>query len=93
MQASTTPPVAVIYHADCIDGFGAAYAAWRKFGDAARYIAMHHGDSWQPEDYAGHAVYILDFSFPPETLAQLAGSASSVTPSASHCSMAGSING
>ena len=86
MQASTTPPVAVIYHADCIDGFGAAYAAWRKFGDAARYIAMHHGDSWQPEDYAGHAVYILDFSFPPETLAQLAGSASSVTQLDHHAS-------
>ena len=27
--------IVVIYHADCRDGFGAAYAAWKKFGDRA----------------------------------------------------------
>lgn len=32
------PLVTVLYHADCLDGFGAAYAAWRHFGDTA-YIA------------------------------------------------------
>ena len=27
----------VFYHAHCLDGFGAAYAAWRYFGDQASY--------------------------------------------------------
>ena len=58
MSEHTHPLIAVIYHADCIDGFGAAYAAWRKFGDAARYLPMHHGDPWQPEDFADHIVYV-----------------------------------
>ena len=29
----------VIYHADCSDGFGAAYAAWKLLGDRATYHA------------------------------------------------------
>lgn len=67
--------VTVIYHADCIDGFGAAYAAWCHFGDAAKYHPIHHGEPWEGAEIAGHEVFILDFSFPPvvlETIAQLA---------------------
>lgn len=86
MSEHTHPPIAVIYHADCIDGFGAAYAAWRKFGDAARYLPMHHGDPWQPEDFAGHIVYILDFSFPPPQLTSLSRSALTVTQLDHHAS-------
>lgn len=36
-------PVTVLYHADCPDGFGSAYAAWLRFGDSASYRGMHHG--------------------------------------------------
>ena len=86
MSEHTHPPIAVIYHADCIDGFGAAYAAWRKFGDAARYLPMHHGDPWQPEDFADQIVYILDFSFPPPQLTALARSARAVTQLDHHAS-------
>ena len=32
----------VIYHANCADGFGAAFAAWRKLGDEAEYVPMDH---------------------------------------------------
>lgn len=33
----------VIYHADCTDGFGAAFAAWMKLGGGAEYVPMQYG--------------------------------------------------
>ena len=71
-------PVTVLYHADCPDGFGSAYAAWLRFGDNASYRAMHHGQPWKMAEIAGHDVFILDFSFPPEVLEAMARVASSV---------------
>lgn len=79
-------PVTVIYHADCLDGFGAAYAAWSQLGDTARYLPLHHGEMWRIEDIEGHRVYILDFSFPPETLEKMANLAISVTQLDHHLS-------
>lgn len=79
-------PVIILYHADCLDGFGAAYAAWRSFGDAATYRPMHHGETWELNDVAGHTVFILDFSFPPETLERMASIAESVTQIDHHAS-------
>lgn len=63
----------VIYHAHCTDGFGAAYAAWKKFGDLAEYVPMNygepeHGDVDLLQAKIGtpdnRQVYVLDFSFP-----------------------------
>lgn len=71
------PPVTVFYHADCLDGFGAAYCAWRRFGDAAEYVPLHHGQAWAAEQVAGHDVYVLDFSFPRASLEALAAQANS----------------
>jgi len=51
----------VIYHADCNDGFGAAYAAWKLLGSRAEYHACKHGTI--PPDVNGKVVVILDFSF------------------------------
>jgi oligoribonuclease NrnB/cAMP/cGMP phosphodiesterase (DHH superfamily) len=51
----------VIYHADCNDGFGAAYAAWKFLGSRAEYHACKHGTT--PPDVKGKVVVILDFSF------------------------------
>lgn len=57
----------VIYHADCTDGFGAAFAAWLKLGDEAEYLPMNY-NSINPADLAdltdARDVYILDFSLP-----------------------------
>ena len=66
----------VIYHANCTDGFGAAFAAWLKLGDSAEYLPMEHGTIKTPEDFdmkvslaaKGNDVYILDFSFPREVM-------------------------
>jgi len=79
-------PVTVIYHADCIDGFGAAYAAWCQFGDIANYYPIHHGQPWETAKIAGHQVFILDFSFPPNVLESMAGMAISVTQIDHHVS-------
>lgn len=53
--------IVVIYHSPCPDGFGAAYAAWRKFGDSASYLPASHGRKFDT-DLAGKEVYMLDFS-------------------------------
>jgi len=78
--------VTVLYHADCPDGFGAAYAAWLHFGDHAAYRPMHHGEPWEMAEISGHAVYILDFSFPPALLEAMAGLAESVIQIDHHAS-------
>tara|TARA_Y100000593_G_scaffold93281_1_gene187621 strand:+ start:1410 stop:2321 length:912 start_codon:yes stop_codon:yes gene_type:complete len=55
----------VIYHADCTDGFGAAYAAWKLLGNRAEYHACKHGTP--PPGVKGKNVVILDFSFDNST--------------------------
>lgn len=62
-----TKPI-IFYHASCADGFGAAYAAWKRFGDDAEYVAVKYGDIKTTDDLPVNVtdrdVYILDFSFP-----------------------------
>lgn len=55
----------VIYHAGCADGFCAAWLLWREFPDA-QFVPAHYGD--KPPDVAGKIVYVVDFSYPRETL-------------------------
>lgn len=65
----------VIYHANCTDGFGAAFAAWLKLGDEAEYLPMEYlkntdGVAEFHErvkidcSISERDVYILDFSLP-----------------------------
>lgn len=51
----------VIYHGNCPDGFGGAYAAWKKFGGSAEYRPMNYGST--PEDLEGADVYFIDFCY------------------------------
>ena len=51
----------VIFHANCNDGFGAAYSAWKLLGNRCEYIACAHGET--PPDVTGKKVAILDYSF------------------------------
>lgn len=71
-------PSTVIYHADCLDGFAAAYAAWLHLGEQACYRPMHHGETLSEKEIAGHTLYILDFSFPPEVLLRLSQHAQAI---------------
>ena len=56
----------VIYHANCADGFAAAFAAWLKLGDDAEYVPMQYGkdDVFKIPPWTARDVYILDFSLP-----------------------------
>jgi len=64
-------PRYILFHANCPDGFGAAWAAWKRFGDQARYLPVKHG-SQPPEMPAGSEVFIIDFAYPRQILLELA---------------------
>jgi hypothetical protein len=61
-----------IYHAGCPDGFGAAWAAWRAWGEDAVYVARGHDDPLRPEDYAGDLVLFADVAPPADAWLGLA---------------------
>ncbi len=60
----------VLYHAQCNDGFGAAWVAHRHHGKQAEYRAVQYGDAI-PKDVDGRDVLILDFSFQRPVLLEL----------------------
>jgi oligoribonuclease NrnB/cAMP/cGMP phosphodiesterase (DHH superfamily) len=64
------PPDIVLYHADCSDGFGAAWAIWKKF-PGARFQAVQHGCP-PPQDLKDQRVVIVDFSYPRPILERMA---------------------
>jgi len=57
----------VLYHADCSDGFGAAWAAWKHLGNDASYMPMEYGTA-PPSLHRNVHVYILDFTFPRDVI-------------------------
>lgn len=59
----------VIYHANCWDGFCAAWVARMALGDIEA-VPAHYGGS--PPSVAGREVYVLDFSYPFEVMADMA---------------------
>ncbi len=68
----------IFYHGDCPDGFGGAYAAWKKFGDDAEYIGLKHGKPFEHE-VSGADVYFIDFCYPKEAMDDLVSKAASLT--------------
>lgn len=55
--------VLVLYHKNCPDGFGAAYSAWKKFGNKAEYVAVE--PETLPEKFPkNREIYALDISYP-----------------------------
>jgi len=50
----------LIFHAGCPDGFGAAWAARRTWGDDARYIPRSHDDDFDPERFEDELVVFAD---------------------------------
>lgn len=62
--------VLVLYHANCLDGFGAAFSAWLYFRNAAEYVAVNYNEP--PPDVTEKHVYILDFSYKRPVLEQMA---------------------
>src|SRR3990167_617523 len=62
----------VIYHAGCWDGFCAAWVARKALGDIDTHPA-HYGT--KPPDIKDRVVYVLDFSYPRETMDYIATNA------------------
>lgn len=51
--------IVILYHAECNDGFGGAWAAWKKFGDKADYIPLNH-ESSLPEGLKEKEIFFID---------------------------------
>lgn len=66
----------VLYHANCTDGMGAAYAAWKLLGSKAEYLPCHHGE--EPPDVTGRNVACLDYAFPNAVTKQMIEDANSL---------------
>lgn len=54
-------PIVVLYHGD-IDGFGAAWAAWKVFGNKADYVEAKH-QTPPPEGLTNKRIFFVDFCY------------------------------
>jgi len=70
-----TPDIC-IYHGNCADGFTAAWAVWKRFGDSVEYIPGVYGES--PPDVTGKNVVIVDFSYKRPVLLEMTKTARTV---------------
>lgn len=74
----------VLYHANCTDGFTAAYC-FHKFmepnygSENVKYIPVNYGQLFEYRQCKGKDVYILDFSFPRLGLLAICDIANEVT--------------
>ncbi len=57
--------IAIIYHRNCLDGFGAAWSAWKKFKNKAVYLsAEHQVNNAAIDNLTGkETIYLLDFGY------------------------------
>ncbi len=73
--AKNDPRPLILYHGrHCPDGFGAALAAWLFYEGQAELRGLDHGEITRADDLGdltGRAVYVLDFAFGPELLAEI----------------------
>ena len=68
----------ILYHGNCPDGFGAAYAAWKKFGDTAEYVELNRGEPL-PTGLEDADLYFVDFTYDQETMDHFVSIAKTVT--------------
>lgn len=81
--------IIVIYHGLCADGFTAAWAARKKFGEAAVYYPAKHDDP--PPDVTGLNVVMLDFCYKPAIMEAMSLQARSIYVLDHHKSAAESL--
>ncbi len=72
-----TPRTIIFYHGNCPDGFGGAYAAWKKYGSDATYVPLTRGDDEIP-DVTGADLIFIDFVYDKERMDAIAASAKSL---------------
>lgn len=66
-----------IYHGNCADGFGAAWAVRHALGDDVEFHAGHYGH--EAPEVTGRDVIMVDFSYKRDVLLKMAMAANSVT--------------
>ncbi len=69
----------VFYHADCLDGFCGAWAAWRTLKNTAEYRALKHESEKLPDGIAGRDVFFIDYCFSGDIMAEIKKQARSLT--------------
>jgi len=64
--------IIVLYHND-LDGFGAAWAAWKKFGNKADYISIQYKGEKNvlPKGLENKELYLVDLCFDGDTMERL----------------------
>ncbi len=62
--------IVILYHGDCTDGFGGAWAAWKKFGASAEYIGLYR-DSPLPAGLKDKELYFIDFLYEPRIMRKI----------------------
>lgn len=70
-----------IYHGNCADGFGAAWAVWRSAENhnmmhETQFVAGHYGQ--EPPDVTGKTVIMVDFSYKRDVMLEIADNADRV---------------
>jgi oligoribonuclease NrnB/cAMP/cGMP phosphodiesterase (DHH superfamily) len=60
------------YHAGCPDGFGAAWALWKAWGDRGQYLPRGHDDELDVRKYEDCQVVFVDIAPPNHILRGLA---------------------
>jgi len=51
----------IFYHKNCLDGFGSAWVAWKKFKDQAEYFGINY-QKGIPKGIKDKDIYFLDYS-------------------------------
>lgn len=54
--------IVVIYHGRCPDGFGGAWAAWKKFGAKAAYLPARDRSA-PPVPLKNKIIYVIDYTY------------------------------
>jgi oligoribonuclease NrnB/cAMP/cGMP phosphodiesterase (DHH superfamily) len=62
--------IVVLYHSNCPDGFSAAWAAWKKFGNKVSYIPVEP-QTLPKTKIKNSEVYIIDSSYPKTFIQKL----------------------
>lgn len=72
-------PGLILYHAECADGFGAAWALWKRF-PSAQFRPVKHGlpPPLTPTELTGQHILIVDFSYPRPILEEIHSQAASL---------------
>ncbi len=67
----------LLFHGNCPDGFGAAYAFWRKYGDEMEYIPYTH---YEPmPNIENRTVFMADIAFSRQDMLKAKELASEIT--------------